>query len=256
VGQLYQNAVDKAGAGNTADPTQLATAVGARVVDVKLRVFIPSRAVQIPLPIAGDVGFDGDNRDFSYDSGTSRAEMWIDAVFATDSKNPIRIKRRAFGQSAEYVKTNLVDVTGKPFWWKAIRKDPFLNIEALPDRTGTAIVSDASLRVAGQIEVSPLGIIPVLHIVFHINAANPLEPAAPAIDCDLDLFLAVSGQNIITYSLKGTHDRFPAYELYLEQNLVYSYDPTKEGGTPADLASIVTQQVNISWTTLLQGTTV
>jgi hypothetical protein len=48
------------------------------MIDARLRLFIPPRAVSVPLPVAGDVGFDGNNRSFSYGEGTARAEVWID----------------------------------------------------------------------------------------------------------------------------------------------------------------------------------
>lgn len=223
-----------------------------RTMDVKLRVFIPSRAV-----IGNGVGYDGDNRDFSYDAGTSRAELWIDAIYSASTNNPVRIKRRAFGQSAEYVQDKLVDVLGKPFWWKAIRKDPFLQTEDLPDRIATSEVTDETLRVTGQMEMPPLGLISVLHLLFHVNGALPLEPLGPPINCDLDVFLTPSGPNIINYSIKGTHDGFPAYELYIERKLVYSYDPVKANASPLSLLPVATVPVNIPLTMLLlQGTTV
>ena len=255
-GQDLYKGVARLAFGLNADAAELVGGTGgtsSRALDVKLRLFIPSRAVQIPLPVVGDVGYEGDNRDFSYDGGTSRAELWIDAIYSASTNNPVNIKRRGFGESMEYVKDKLVDVIGKPFWWKAIRKEPFTQIEVLPDRTATAVITDKSLSVTGQMEMPALGLMPVLHLHFHVDAAMPLDALAPAINCDLDVFLVVSGLNMVTYSIKGTHDGFPAYELYIERNRVYSYDPVKAGASPAELAPIGGIQVNVPWTALMQS---
>jgi len=88
------------------------------MIDVHLRIFIPSRAVSIPLGPATS-GFDGDNRDFSFDQGTSRVELWVDVDNTPSTNSPITTRRRAFGQTARYTPDKLEDVPGKPFWWKS-----------------------------------------------------------------------------------------------------------------------------------------
>jgi hypothetical protein len=216
-------------------------------IDVRLRLFIPSRAVGIN----GLNGFDGDNRDFSYDDGTSRAELWIDALLSTSTNSPVRIKRRAFGQSAMYRATDLIDVAGKPFWWKAVKKDPFLQLEAQPIGIKTQAVTDDTLRVKGYMELSPIQLVPTLHLNFFVNGVNPLQPGAPAIDCELDVLITRS-EGIVSYKVEGKHDGFPAYELYIEKKLVYSYDPVKANASPANLAPVATPVlVNIPWTLLM-----
>ena len=233
---------------------QSASTAGAHPIDVKLRIFIPSRAVLIALPVAGEVGFDGDNRGFSYDSGTSRAELWVDGIYS-DQSNPIRIKRRAFGESKYYVKSKIVDVPGKPFWWKAVRMLPLLpDLEEAYDGVSTAVVTDANLRVTGGFELPPLGLVPVLRISFLVNATNPLEALAPAIDCELNLFLMQSSEGHITFSLKGEHDGFPAYELYVNRQRLYSYDPVAAGKSPLALAPPTDVMVDIAPTLLTVAT--
>ncbi|HET6484283.1 MAG TPA: DUF3238 domain-containing protein [Actinoplanes sp.] len=203
----------------------------------------------LPLPIVGDIGFDGDNREFSYGDGSSRAELWVDIDHSPTTTNPVTVKRKAFGESRWYTKDKLVDVLGKPFWWKEVRKDPFLGIEAPPDGVATAVVSDLTLRVTGQVEAAdPFGLIKNVRVTFQVNGTNPLEPLAPAIDCRLDLLIAATGVPAFTYSLVGSHDGFPAYELYLQQRLVYSFNPVQAGTSPLSLGDPSGVPVNVPLT--------
>jgi hypothetical protein len=217
--------------------------------DVKLRIFIPARAVLVPLPGATDVGFAGDNRNFSYDIGTSRAELWVDVSNIPSSSHAVTIKRRAFGQSEKYRAEDLESVGGKPIWWKVIKKDPFLHQERPPIAIATAKVTDDSLAVTGWMESQPLNPQQVVHLKFHTNAALPLDLLAPAINCDLDVLLLSSAAGL-SYSIKGLHDGFPAYELYLEQKLVYSYDPVTANSGPLSLEPPANVSVDIPWTTV------
>jgi hypothetical protein len=216
------------------------------MIDARLRLFIPSRAVVVPLPVVGDAGFDGDNRGFSYADGTSRAELWVDIDNSPFTQTPISVKQRAFGESRWYIKDKLEDVVGKPFWWKNIRKDPFLQIEALPDGVATAPVTDETLFVSGRIEAADLfGLTKNVRVTFRVAGTNPLEALAPAIDCHLELLIAATGLPAFTYSVVGSHDAFPAYELYLQQRLVYFFDPVQAGTSPLSLGGIDVVQVSI-----------
>lgn len=219
------------------------------MIDVKLRIFIPSRAVLVPLPAVDTIGFDGDNRGFSYDQGTSRAELWVDVDNSPYAANPVMIKRRAFGESRYYVREKVVDVVGKPFWWKAIRRNPFLQTEDLPNGAATALVTDESLNVTGAIEpADPLGLLKNVRVTFRVNGALPLSAVAPAIDCQLDVLLGATGLPATTFSVTGYHDGFPAYELYIQQRLVYSFDPEQAGTSPLNLAPGGEVRVNVPTT--------
>lgn len=221
------------------------------MVDVRLRLFIPSRAVLVPFGPAGFSGFDGDNRTFSFADGTARADIWVDVDNSPFTQTPITVKKRAFGQSAMYVVEKLVDVLGKPSWWKAVRKDPFLQIEAPPDAVATATVTDETLSVTGRLEPGPFGLVPNVRVSFHVAATLPLEPLAPPINCDLDVLVSATGTPFVTFSVKGAHDSFPAYELYIQQRRVYSYDPEAAGSTPLGLAAVGNVLVDIPFTALV-----
>src|SRR5690606_26636885 len=75
---------------------------------------------------------------------------------------------------------------------------------------------------------------PVLEINFHVAGQNSLEFFAPDINCDLKVSLVRHGSNI-SYNVKGQHDGFPAYELYIERRRVYAYDPVAANADPLAL---------------------
>ena len=58
----------------------------------------------------------------------------------------------------------------------------------------------------------------------HGGAANPLVPAAPAIDWDLTVTIDTSGAKP-HWTIKGSHDGFPAYEVYVNGQTIYTYTP-------------------------------
>ena len=68
-----------------------------------------------------------------------------------------------------------------------------------------------------------------------IAAGNPLLQIAPKINAQfvMDLkILADTCNNISSgciVAVNGTHDRFPAYELYINSSRVYSYCPIASG---------------------------
>lgn len=219
------------------------------MIDARLRLFIPSRAVSVPLPVVGDIGFDGDNRGFNFGEGTARADLWVEIDDSPTTITPIHVKRRSFGESRWYTRDKLVDVVGRPFWWKEIQRNPLLGTEALPNGIATAVVTDRTLNVTGRLEpADPFGLIKNIRVSFRVNGTNPLEELAPAIDCQLDLVVSATGVPAFTYSLTGTHDGFPAYELYLQQRLVYSFDPVAEGTSPLSLGDPNSVQVAIPLT--------
>ncbi len=202
--------------------------------DIRLRVFIPARAVLVPIPGAADSGYSGDNRSFSYDAGTSRAELWVDISNDINSGNLLTIKRRDFDRSEKYRAEDLESVGGKPVWWKTVKKIPFIQIELPPIDSGIAEVTNDSLAVTARVEPQPFNLVRTIRLTFHVNGILPLDPLAPAVDCDLDVLLTPSPVGV-SFSVKGAHDGFPAYELYIQRKLVYFYDPVQANASPTDL---------------------
>jgi hypothetical protein len=220
------------------------------MIDVRLRIFIPSRAVAIPLgPFTS--GFGGDNRSFSFDQGTSRADIWVDVDNSPHTNNPLAVKRLSFGETTRYSVDKIQGVIGKPFWWQEIKRDQLLQIEASPDAIATAEVMESTLNVHGSLEPDPFGLIPNIRIKFHVVGTNPLEPLAFPINCDLDVLVSATGSQLLSFSVNGAHDGFPAYELYIKERRVYSFDPVAAGTNPFNLAAQGDVTVNMPVTALV-----
>ncbi|MEM7431660.1 MAG: hypothetical protein AAF351_06935 [Pseudomonadota bacterium] len=65
---------------------------------------------------------------------------------------------------------------------------------------------------------------------------NPLPPIGPDIDWNMVLTVTYDPQTRRhAYSLVGIHDGFPAYQLRLNGEVVWSHDPIDEGQTPLSL---------------------
>ena len=66
------------------------------------------------------------------------------------------------------------------------------------------------------------------------GGANSLL-VAPHIDYDWKLRIKKNLNNKLEIIGAGNHDGFPAYELYVQEILIYGYDPRKTGETPWSL---------------------
>ncbi|WP_322520692.1 hypothetical protein SR882_07800 [Guyparkeria halophila] len=206
-------------------------------VDVRLRLFIPSEAVDLP----GAPPLGGDGRGFSYDGGTHRAMVECVLGLDPDLASPIiGSYRREFGESTAYAEEDAVEVSGKPSWFMAIKPG------ATPTERATQSVTDAHIAARAQrFEDNPLyssrvtdSPSPTIKLNIVINAAIPDEVfwPAPEITGDMDLYLTADAlQKKTLYRLRGQHDGFPAYELYLNGQLAYAHDPVATGHTPASL---------------------
>ncbi|HEB81817.1 MAG TPA: hypothetical protein ENJ11_03025 [Gammaproteobacteria bacterium] len=204
-----------------------------REVDIKLRVFIPSPAVSLNMPIGND--FAGDDRGFAYSGGSSRAEIHATLTFGTELGWPrLQTDAIAFGETRAYDPDDTLDVSGKPDWWKAIKA------EATPVETDTLARTSDNLDIAASYTYPPTAESywpdgPIAAMAYlKVDGSNPLVSLAPAINAELYLYIKeVNGK--LYYKLSGSHDGFPAYELYVDECLVYTHDPVAEGNSPASL---------------------
>ena len=227
----------------SSDPTPVSggdaaasTAPVAPVVAVKLRVFIPCRAVFVAFSGSGRRAFAGDGRDFSYDAGTSRAELTGSVtVGVPGTGGATQLLSRQFGLSEEYKFDDVVNVSGKPDWWFDLK--PGYTVIG----SGTQTADDDSLNMvaggAGSTTESVFSLLPSEMTTLScitVDGALPLMAGAPAIDATLYTHFKVSGGRLLGL-VHGSHDGFPAYELYFNQQLVYSFDPVAAGTSPMNL---------------------
>jgi len=76
-------------------------------------------------------------------------------------------------------------------------------------------------------------------------ASNPLLPAAPEIDYHLVITLSYEA-DVVRYQIKGRHDGFPAFEVLLDDRVVYAFDPVQYGQTTWSLAGWGEWPVDVS----------
>jgi hypothetical protein len=67
------------------------------------------------------------------------------------------------------------------------------------------------------------------------NSGNPLVTGAPGIGYTLTITADYTDLSAPKYSLEGTHDGFPAYEVYINSTRVHHYDPLATGEGPWSL---------------------
>lgn len=98
------------------------------------------------------------------------------------------------------------------------------------------VLEQFSLDFTGNPLATPLGI-------FEQPPVSPDSPLsgllgislAPPINADMVVSFDVNGNGDIEYAVSGSHDGFPAYELYINQVLVYFWDPLAQGTGPLAL---------------------
>ena len=210
-------------------------------VEVKYRMFIPSPAIS-GAPIVGDFG--GDNRSFSYSSGTSRGEI-VARVKLTPGMGIERVNvvRRAWGESKAYDRDDTHAVSGKPDWWLG------LNSGARPTRRETLratsdnlnVVTGTSGRFAIQAYLENASVVSV-----RAAGALPLMPMSPDIDVDMGVFFRKRGGQIQVKAV-GRHDGFPCHEMYVNGRRIYSYDPVRAGKGPSSLVGWGDVEANGNW---------
>ncbi|WP_377476449.1 MAG: calcium-binding protein [Microcoleus anatoxicus] len=222
-------------------------------VEIRFKTFIPSEAVslvpeiltKIPLGVPGlllylSPIFNGNDRSFSYD-GTYKSFQQV-VVTADPKKEPIvRKDKPDFGETKGYLPFQGSQVPGKPFWWWQLNPEekdkPLLgekklepteennniSVERLPSDT-----VKTTLKVSGGIALFPQGF-------------------APKISANMEVFVRQKEGKKPEFRINARHDGFPAYELYVNRQLAYSYDPLKAGKSPFDLFPPKDQKSNISW---------
>src|SRR5207247_1562946 len=84
---------------------------------------------------------------------------------------------------------------------------------------------------------------------FALNAGNPLEPIAWPISASIRVFVREGASGEINYSIHGSHDGFPAYEMYINGTEVYTHEADGTWG-PLDLCGAMSQIIDLDWQSL------
>lgn len=201
--------------------------------EIKLRVFIPSEIISF-----GPNAFDGDGRAFSYDAGTSRASCIVHVSLDPSRQTPLLDQIDAqWGMTKKYADSDVEPVPGAPAWF--YRRKP----DAIPLETARLARTLENLHatvVRGDRET--------VVVSLHVAGANPLIPGSPDINAEIRVFLHQARADLpALISIQGTHDGFPAYELYVNKVRVYSYDPVASDDSPMALFPPMDREVALQW---------
>lgn len=204
------------------------------ILELKYRAFIPAPAVAGPLETFGGDAFGGDGRSFAYSGGSSRGELTAKVHLTPGGGiSHIEIVDAHWEPSTAYDPSHTVAAAGKPDWWRDKLEG------AHPTRTETLVRTPSNLDIAtggGGSTARNVEAIASQASIVTITAAgpNPLVSLAPAIDADLSVMIR-QGASGVEVMVVGSHDGFPAHELYANGLLVHSYDPVAAGASPTSL---------------------
>lgn len=215
-----------------------------RPVDIKLRTFIPSPAIYADVPVLADRAFVGDGRGFQYSGGTSRAEIRARFEFSNGSSGSrprLTVLDRHWGESQEFNTSDVVTVSGKPAWWRAIRS----GAQPIGRATHTATSSNLRAQLGGS---SHEGIYSMAEgsVVVGLGVEGNLPLMRGSFDIDVNLYVHLRVRNQkVQAKVRGSHDGFPASEVYVNQVRVYGYDPVAAGHGPNALFGTGNWDINV-----------
>jgi hypothetical protein len=131
-----------------------------------------------------------------------------------------------FGESAQFDGDQIEHKTGFPWWW----------FDILPGETTTKrhtlARTPSNLDVQAARDANDPDLMHVqLMIDARVAADDPILAAtAPTITADLKLSIWEKAGYTPQFSLQGTHDGFPAYELFINGKRFHEYDPRNIAG--------------------------
>ncbi|MFM7366897.1 MAG: Ig-like domain-containing protein, partial [Sphaerospermopsis kisseleviana] len=158
-----------------------------------------------------------------------------------------------WGQSEKYKREDAQQVKGKPDWWWELKDSNTKPVYA----PSPLEANNQNLKATAKQKYFDANNEEVFQdIEFFIRGENKaFQSLVPTPKIDAKITVSVSQKNGYKpqYSIKGWHDGFPAYELYINGERVYGYMPTSnEGpmhlGIPTGLLDLPLnpQNINIS----------
>ena len=218
-------------------------ATTANAVQVKLRTYIPSEAVNV------DVF--GISPSKYVNSGGTKTTQSASVSFDSygGSVQGLRNAKRNVYPTQLYKKTQAYQVDGAPSWkWriKEQQKDKPECDNIDPDCTAIADLPKLPTVDPLNLESYPRDVRRILSpgselisqnedptysfsVNFNLSSKNPLPPpplpTSPAIDANFAVEVTSKSGEEIHYRVNGRHDRFPAYKLYLDGTVIYEYNP-------------------------------
>ena len=211
-------------------------------IEIKYRAFIPAPVLKGPFLD----NYAGDGRSFRYSGGSSRGEMTVLVDMSSGGGiSNVRYADRHWDPSHAYSASDTAPVAGKPDWWLS------LNAGAVPTGTDTCATSDDTLRAYIGAPGTTRNVLATIEnasiLTLMMSGNNPLVPGSPAIDGDISVLLR-RGTNGLEAKLNGSHDGFPAHEVYVNGHRLLAYDPVAAGKGPLALLPPSDRDVDTAWT--------
>jgi hypothetical protein len=198
-------------------------------VSIELRAFIPCEAITVNFGEGYDVmAFAGDG----YSMQTFRAlqKVTVDAPPDDTPPNDLIISgpNRFWGESKRYKLHQIEREPDRPSWcwkFKAGEYDNYWYSDTLP-------VTESNNRV----RVYQYPLVRETFTELYLDGGNPAAVEVPdSLIPNLNANIRVDlrkHDGEYQYKLRGAHDGFPAYYLYINGTRVHCYDPLEEGGSP------------------------
>jgi len=233
------------------DNGQQPVPIDLRTVEIRLRGFVPSEiwepSLGFPIGMPAQLlllvlRFNGDNRFFSADQGTSRVDLPVRLQLNANDMSIVNFdegRRGSFGIAEVYFATDTEDIPGMPEWAESKNADASPigslvgRLEATPENLqATANSEDGSisvrLRVINARAYFPfsenfIAILPDFDVdIPTLGSVNGkdylrflLDAGLPGLDADIRIRIAKREDGELEYQVSGSHDGFPAWELYV-----------------------------------------
>ncbi|MEM9002725.1 MAG: FG-GAP-like repeat-containing protein [Cyanobacteria bacterium P01_F01_bin.86] len=179
----------------------------------------------------------GDNRGFSFGSPSYRSIH--DLAITVDPEQNKIVGLEPFlewGPSLTYANFVGRPVAGRPFWfWDFVSGEE--NSQAFVQNTITEDDENINVTVIRPDSTSA-------RVEFFLDGSDPVIPGAPDLSADITLLISQTPGSRAEYKLLGSHDAFPAYELYINEEQIYGHNPLDTGDSPWDLFDPKTIKLN------------
>jgi hypothetical protein len=206
------------------------------------------------------MAFLGDNRSFDYENGTSRVDLSIAFQVNTETMEIIDTPQVTVipGTAAvfdtgdfEHVPQNDGEVV--PVWVgkaKAGANPVRVAVLDLPSEkvraTAVKLRQDevtVNLKVAANL-ISP----PISLPSFPSSDAveSVLDIITETIDTDIFITFTREAGGRLRFLVTGSHDGFPAYEIYINKLIAYFWDPIVEGTDNRDMRDFIGQSIEMN----------
>ena len=202
-------------------------------------VFIPCDVLSSPEP-RFDRYYHGDNRSFSYDLAMTESRA---ALSVTLSPERPTVVTKHIGETRSYTYEQLSSGPDADSCY-ALKRDS--GKDPVPANRATASDSDVRAKVTWMKDDYGR---PFAEVKLGIHATNPVAYGAPPVDGDIKVYVGfdkvAGGWTPINYWAIGSHDYYPAFELYLNETPIYLFDGVAQGNGSMSMFTTISGQQSV-----------